>query len=55
MRKLELSQMENLQGTGHNRDCMLMGALTGISWPFMGIGGVIAGIGGAISMGCFSY
>ncbi|CAD7809253.1 hypothetical protein CHRY9390_01967 [Chryseobacterium aquaeductus] len=39
MKKLNVSQMENLQG-GSNRKCLIDGMLTGLA---MGIGGVLAG------------
>lgn len=62
MKKLNVSQMENLQGSGKGRDCALMGAATLVAGA---IGGITAGPGGgavgawsgvmaAISMGCFS-
>lgn len=61
MKKLELNQMENLEG-GTNRQCMIDGGLT---WGAMIIGAVVGGpfgaaaalIGGlyaANSNGCFN-
>ena len=62
MKKLNVSQMENLQGEGKGRDCALMGAATliagGIGVFVGGPAGAAAGAWGgfmtAIGMGCFS-
>lgn len=62
MKKLNLWQIENLQGTGKGRDCALMGAATmvgaGIGMlmgePAGAAGGVFTVFTGAIAMGCFS-
>ncbi|WP_300684926.1 hypothetical protein [Chryseobacterium sp.] len=61
MKKLNVSQMENLQGNGKGRDCALMGATTPVAGgigAFMGPAGATMGLWtgaiGAISMGCFS-
>ena len=42
MKKLELNQMENLNGGVSNRGCMLMGGLTVISWCFGPVAGLAA-------------
>lgn len=60
MKKLNVSQMENLQGNGPGRNCALMGLATlfagaiGLSGgPGGAASGVMAGVMGGISMGCF--
>jgi hypothetical protein len=57
MKKLELNQMENLEGLGKNRNCAVVGLVMGISAAFAwtGVGaGIFAGavLTGA-SMECF--
>lgn len=47
MKKLEISQMENLQGAIKNRSCLLIGFLAGAS---LGLGG-IATIGWGTAVG----
>ena len=62
MKKLEISQMENLQGGNKNRDCALMGAATliatgiglGVGGPWGAAAGGWGGVMSAIGMGCFS-
>jgi hypothetical protein len=61
MKKLELSQMENLQG-GTNRQCLIDGALMAedivigilVGGIFGAIGGALVGLHSANSDGCFS-
>ena len=58
-------QMENLQGNGKNRDCMLIGGFAAVATAagvlagpvgiFAGLAaGYLGGVGTSISMGCFS-
>ncbi len=62
MKKLEISQMENLQGEGKNRDCAIKGFLTGVAiiagamtagaaWYWGGLAGAAGG--GLSSVECF--
>lgn len=55
MKKLELTQMEIVEGGGKLRDCAAMGVLTVLSIPasFFTYGmATIATVGAAIAMGC---
>ena len=55
MKKLEMTQMENIIGEGKNRDCALMGILTVLSIPasFFTYGmATIATVSAATAMGC---
>lgn len=44
MKKLEVNQMENLEGGGKNRQCLIDGVLT---WVSIGIGGLTGSLWGA--------
>ena len=47
MKKLDLMQMENLQGNGKNRDCMLIGGFAAVATAagvLVGPVGIFAGL-----------
>ncbi len=64
MKKLQLNQMENLEGGTRNRDCFIMGAATGAlaiaavlhpvaAWSQVFAGGGIGGFFNAVNEKCF--
>ena len=52
MKKLEISQMENLQG-GTNRQCLIDGWLT-VGGMALGAGAGLAGVAGALLVGFYA-
>ncbi len=54
MKKLEISQMENLQGSGRNRDCALKGFFTAVLIISTAGAGLLAMIGAAAGGGISS-
>jgi hypothetical protein len=57
MKKLELNQMENLEGSVSNRNCSIIGLTIGISaafaWTGVGIGILAGAVLTGASSGCF--
>lgn len=65
MKKLEIIQMENLEGGGKGRRCFLMGLASGVGtavglltpltggWAYVFGGGAMQGVYSAIDAGCF--
>ncbi len=62
MKKLEISQMENLQGEGNGRQCLIDGFLTVgltaigalVGGPLGALGGFLGGVSSANGNGCFN-
>ncbi|MCG7281149.1 hypothetical protein MHJ94_07535 [Chryseobacterium taklimakanense] len=55
MKKLDLSQMENLQASGQNRQCLIAGGLAVLSTMALGVVGLIGGLAYVNSEKCFYF